>query len=74
MYQRKVDVDMPNAVKNMLADISSVSPSSEQRKDVTQLTKKLCACLCSGNQELVEDCAELRIKTKTAAYQKGISG
>ena len=29
MYQRKVDVDMLNAVKNLLADVSSVSPSSE---------------------------------------------
>ena len=27
-YQRKVDVDMLNAVKSMLADVSSVSPSS----------------------------------------------
>ena len=31
MYQRKVDVDMLNAVKSLLADVSSVSPSSEQR-------------------------------------------
>ena len=31
MYQRKVDMDMLNAVKSVLADISSVSPSSEQR-------------------------------------------
>ena len=31
MYQRKVDLDMLNAVKNVLADVSSVSPSSEQR-------------------------------------------
>ena len=30
MYQRKVDVDMLNVVKSMLADVSSVSPSSEQ--------------------------------------------
>ena len=29
MYQRKVDVDMRNAVKSALADVSSVSPSSE---------------------------------------------
>ena len=29
MYQRKVDVDMLNAVKSMMADVSSVSPSSE---------------------------------------------
>ena len=33
MYQRKVDVDMLNAVKSVLADVSSVSPSSEQRVD-----------------------------------------
>ena len=31
MYQRKVDVNMLNAVKSVLADILSVSPSSEQR-------------------------------------------
>ena len=31
MYQRKVDVDMLNAVKSVLADVSSVSPLSEQR-------------------------------------------
>ena len=30
MYQRKVDVDMLNTVKSVLADVSSVSPSSEQ--------------------------------------------
>ena len=30
MYQRKIDVDMLNAVKSVLADVSSVSPSSEQ--------------------------------------------
>ena len=33
MYQRKVDVDMLNTVKSVLADVSSVSPSSEQRVD-----------------------------------------
>ena len=32
MYQRKVDVDMLKAVKSVLADVSSVSPSSEQRQ------------------------------------------
>ena len=31
MYQHKVDVDMLNAVKSVLADILSVSPLSEQR-------------------------------------------
>ena len=30
MYQRKVDVDMLNAVKSVLAEVSSVSPSLEQ--------------------------------------------
>ena len=29
--QREVDVDMLNAVKSVLADVSRVSPSSEQR-------------------------------------------
>ena len=31
MYQCKVGVDMLNAVKSVLADVSSVSPSSEQK-------------------------------------------
>ena len=31
MYQCKVDVDMLNAVKSVLADLWSISPSSEQR-------------------------------------------
>ena len=31
MYQREIDVDMLNAVKSVLADVSSVSPLSEQR-------------------------------------------
>ena len=30
MYQRKIGVDMLNAVNSVLADVSSVSPSSEQ--------------------------------------------
>ena len=30
MYQHKVDLDMLNAVKIKLDDVSSVSPSSEQ--------------------------------------------
>ena len=33
MYQRKVDLDMLNAVKIKLADVSSISPSAEQRWD-----------------------------------------
>ena len=32
MYQCKVDVEMLNTVKSVLADISSISPSSEQRR------------------------------------------
>ena len=32
MYQHKVDVDMLNAIKSVLAEVSSVSPSSEQKK------------------------------------------
>ena len=35
VYQRKVDVDMLNAVNSMLANVSSVSPSSEQRANWT---------------------------------------
>ena len=31
MYQRKVDVDMLNAARSVLADVLSVRPSSEQR-------------------------------------------
>ena len=31
MYQHKVDLDMLNAVKFKLADVWSISPSSEQR-------------------------------------------
>ena len=31
MYQLKVDVDMLNAIKSVLADVSSISPMSEQR-------------------------------------------
>ena len=32
MYQRKVDLDMLNAVKIKLADVLGISPSSEQLK------------------------------------------
>ena len=38
MY-RKVDVDMLNAVKSVLADISSISPSSEQPSYLFALMK-----------------------------------
>ena len=33
MYQRKVDVDMLNAVKSVLAHVLNMSPSSEQRAE-----------------------------------------
>ena len=39
MYQRKVDADMLNAVNSVLADISSISPSSEQRLNKKTLAK-----------------------------------
>ena len=32
MYQCKVDVDMMTAVQSVLADVLSISPSSEQKK------------------------------------------
>ena len=35
MYQRKVDVDMLNAGKSVLADLLSVSPSSAKNKGLT---------------------------------------
>ena len=34
VYQRKVDMDMLNAVKSVLAEVSRVSPSSEQKEDM----------------------------------------
>ena len=43
MYQRKVGVDMLNAVKSVLADVSSVSPLSEQKAIV------LTACLIQSD-------------------------
>ena len=39
MYQRKVDVDMLNAVKSKLADVSSVSPSSEQKEEKDRIDR-----------------------------------
>ena len=40
MYpQRKVDVNMLNAVKSVLADVSSVSPSSELRQPTHSLRR-----------------------------------
>ena len=35
MYQREVDVDMLNAVKSLLADVLSVSPSPEEDEGLT---------------------------------------
>ena len=49
MYQRDVDVDMLNAVKNLLADVSSVSPSSEQREP-EQLTLQFWQKLKGSNE------------------------
>ena len=39
MYQRKVDVDMLNAVKSMFADVSSISPSSEQTQGLCSVCR-----------------------------------
>ena len=41
MYQLKVDVDMLNAVKSVLADLSSVSPSSEQQPNCSYTSSKV---------------------------------
>ena len=43
MYQCKVDVDMQNAVKSVLTDVLSVSPSSE-----------LASLLCSDKGLMLE--------------------
>ena len=43
MYQREVDVDMLNAVKSVLADVSSVSPSSEHKSSGEGLTLETSA-------------------------------
>ena len=48
MYQRKVDVDMLNAVKSVLADVSSVSPSSEQRAKLQLQSTKTIIHLSVG--------------------------
>ena len=44
MYQRKVDVDMLNAVKSVLADVSSVSPSSEQKDELYRGMSTFLVC------------------------------
>ena len=36
MYQRKVNVDMLNAVKSVLGDVSSISPLSERRANANE--------------------------------------
>ena len=46
MYQRKVDVDMLNAVKSVLADVSSVSPSSEQSDPISWPSCYIVVVLC----------------------------
>ena len=43
MYQRKVGVDMLNAAKSVLADVSRVSPSSEQRRKFAIDLRSTCA-------------------------------
>ena len=55
MYQREADVDMWNAVKSLLADVSSVSPSSEQSNSIFlfiwYIDKQMNVCSCSINHE-----------------------
>ena len=46
IYQREVDVDMLNAVKSVLADVSSVSPSSGQKLVLTGTSIPLQRALC----------------------------
>ena len=48
MYQRKVDVDMLKAVQSVLADVSSVSPSSEQSLNRSSLRKSSCKYFTTG--------------------------
>ena len=42
MYQRKVDVDMLKAVKSVLADVLSVSPSSSAHQPMHSLRHLAC--------------------------------
>ena len=46
MYECKVDVDMLNAIKSVLTDVSSVSPSSEQRARRANALKTSANTLC----------------------------
>ena len=50
IYQRKVDVDMLNAVKSLLADISRVSPSSEQKNIYMVTVVLLTVTTCQVTQ------------------------
>ena len=52
MYQHKVDVDMLNAVKSVLADVSSISPSSEQRRLIC-IFSQLCNSLVNTTISLI---------------------
>ena len=45
MYQRKVDLDMWNVIKNVLADVSSVCPSSEEGLRLEMSANKLFTAL-----------------------------
>ena len=60
MYQRKVDVDMLNAVKSVLTDVLNVSPSSEQslvvhriRKLVKVMVKEFALRECKVSPDLI---------------------
>ena len=70
MYQRKVNVDMLNAVKSVLADVSSVSPSSEQ-KSMSFLDKSLLLLLfSSGTKQSTGPSLDTYIKSFFTTEQK----
>ena len=53
MYQREVDVDMLNTVKSALADVSSVSPSSEQNNiHFVFITSSTFSCYLVGQYKI----------------------
>ena len=52
MYQREVDVDMLNAVKSLLADVSNINPSSEQRLGTVGYLIKKPECQNNDNNVL----------------------
>ena len=61
MYQRKVDVDMLNAVKNVLADVSSVSPLSDRGKHNKHITSiKYIEKLIAVHIFIVKKCSNLK--------------